>query len=61
MNDLLDILKGSAKAIVAAVVPIVTVTILDATTELGTLAQGAVASVATAVLVWLKRNTPTPT
>lgn len=56
MTLILDRLTPIAKAIVAAVVPILSVAVTDAITELSTAGQGVVATVATALLVWAVPN-----
>ena len=56
MNVILDRLTPIAKAIVAAVVPILSVAVTDALTELSAAGQGLAATVATALLVWAVPN-----
>lgn len=56
MNALIERLTPIAKAIVAVVVPILSIAVTDALTELSTTGQGIVASVATALLVWATPN-----
>lgn len=56
MDLILDRLTPIAKAIVAAVVPILSVAVTDALTELSATGQGLVATVATALLVWAVPN-----
>ena len=56
MDLILDRVTPIAKAIVAAVVPILSVAVTDALTELSATGQGLVATVATALLVWAVPN-----
>lgn len=61
MTNLVAKLRAIAKAIVAAVTPIVVAGVADIAAELSTMAQGAITAVASAVLVYLVRNAPQPT
>lgn len=51
--------RVAAKAIVAAVTPIVVALVADVAAELSTTGQGLVAAVATAAVVWLTPNAKT--
>ena len=56
MTMILDRLTPIAKAIVAVVVPILSVAVTDAITELSSAGQGLVATIATGLLVWAVPN-----
>lgn len=60
MTTLTDKLRAIAKAIVAAVTPILVAGVADIAAELSTMAQGAVTAIATALAVYLVRNGVSP-
>lgn len=58
MKRITAIAANSAKAIVAAVTPILTTAVVEILAELGKLATTGIAAAATATSVWLTRNRP---
>ena len=61
MSKIVDRLAVMAKAIVAAITPIVSVAVVDILAEVSVMSTGVIAAVATAVLVYLTPNRPAPT
>lgn len=60
METIIELARTSAKAIVAAVVPIIVAFIVDASGELTILAVGGITAAAGAITVWLVPNKITP-
>ena len=61
MSPIIDKLRTIAKALVAAVTPILVAGVADIAADLSTMAQGGVTAAASALLVYLVKNQPAPT